>query len=79
MAHIPRAICGCGHEMKIKKNGKTLQANTGGEPYYKVSVDEYECPNCLAVVYLPANEVMTIHHQDNFDAIKHDAEFNLAH
>lgn len=78
MAHIPTLVCGCGHEMLIQKNGVTLQANSGGHPYYKVSADAHECPNCFAKAYLPARQVLVVQHEERFDTVKHDAEFNLA-
>lgn len=76
MPHIPRAFCGCGHEMRIKKTGAIVQANTD-HPYYKVAADTYECPNCLAQIHLPADRVLTQQHQDNFDNFKHDVECKL--
>lgn len=77
MAHIPAIICGCGHEMLIKKTGTVLQANTD-QPYYKVSADTFECPNCLAIAHIPARDVLAVQHEDRFGIIKHDAEFNLS-
>lgn len=80
MVHIPRAFCGCGHEMLVKKNGVVLQVNSCGTiPYYKIHSDEYECPNCFARMYFPAQKEVCQHGMDpeTFDKYPHDAVVNL--
>jgi hypothetical protein len=81
MTHVPKAICGCGFQMKAAKNGVVLQGKIREPnskepvPYYKISSDRFECPNCLNAVYLPARVPMVFQHEENFANVVSDKDF----
>lgn len=69
---IPQALCGaCMVEMGIKQTGiVTEMVTSDGTPYYKVSGDLYECPDCGAVVTLLARREMAEAYQPAYPKIR---------
>lgn len=57
---IPAVLCGaCLLEMRVKQTGIiTEMVTSDGSPYYKVSGDLYECPDCGCMVTQLARKEM---------------------
>jgi hypothetical protein len=67
MPHIPRIICGCGHEMKAEENGVALDVHTNqGTPYYLIKADRLRCVGCQHTIYLLAQQEYAVHHDPDY-------------
>lgn len=70
MAHVPKAICGCGFEMVTDKNAVVIEMTAKFGPYYKIYADQVKCSACGIRVLLPASyPVAFAHDKDVFKAV----------
>lgn len=70
-----RWCAGCRREMRVSKNGVTLQTRIigggqpGGEPYELVQSDLWECPGCgLGLYDTGGAHALAHHHEPDFMA-----------
>lgn len=64
---IPRVMCGMdGAEMVIYRTGEIMEMIAGWGPYYKITGDRFRCPDCNAMVFLPAAAPLAEHYQPGY-------------
>lgn len=68
MARIPHVMCANdGREMVIDGTGVLIECTLEDDsPYYKIYADCWYCPGCGSRVYLPADQPVAMHFEDNY-------------
>lgn len=69
---IPTVFCGTDlREMRCVRSGAVVETITGveGIPYYKISVDIYECEYCHAQSIIPAKAPILEAYQEGYDRV----------
>ena len=69
--HVPKLICAiCEREMYCSGNGLVAEARLAdATPYYKVSVDEWACPECSTRILLPATAPRVTPRDNGYDNV----------